>query len=118
MGSHKNSLLFFLILSLLVNTLMVSSLGCDKMATLPKDFSLLLPQNEKLKRIHLSNYFFLDDNPGEDAGNTKDASSVQSNQIKIPINEKSVFKLQVTPQHIGVEVKVKINNEEYSLEAG
>ena len=76
-----------------------SSQSCDQVATLPKDISLLLPQYEKLKRIHLLNYFFLDD--------VKSGSSVEPkvspNSLKISLSERSAFKVQVTPQHVGLK---------------
>ena len=51
---------------------------CDKVAELPPEFSTLLPDFDKIKHIHLNNYFFVE------TGSTK--------KINIPIKEKSVFK--------------------------
>src|SRR5689334_16123258 len=75
----------------------VNTLTCDKVASLPKDFDLLLPDNQKLKKIHLSDYFFLDE--------IKDQTKPLS--IKINIKEKSLFKVQVTPRHTHVTMTVK-----------
>ena len=103
---------FFLLMILNLFSFGLSQ-SCDQVATLPKDFSLLLPQYEKLKRIHLLNYFFLDDVKSDSAGDHK----VTPNSLKISLSERSVFKLQMTPQHVGVEISVKLNGKSVVLEA-
>ena len=69
-------------------------LSCNKVATLPNEFDVLLPQHNALKRVHVSNYFFIQSNNNNDI------------HIRIPIYTKSVVKLQVTPYHTQLAVRV------------
>ena len=54
------------------------SLKCDKVAELPPELSTLLPDFDKIKQIHLNNYFFVE------VGSSK--------RINFHIEAKSVFK--------------------------
>jgi hypothetical protein len=112
----SRKILLLLLVSLCCNIVSVFSTGCEKVATLPKDFQHILPQYEKLKRLHVSNFFFLDDSPGKDVGSTLGGNQEPSNYLKINLSEKSVFKVQITPHHVGIEVNLKINNQDVLLE--
>ena len=85
---RKRLRILFLFLSFLLikNSL---SLTCDKVAVLPKNFENLLPNYEKLPRVHIYNNFFLSE------------INTNSDSIKLKINilKHSIFKLQVTPFH-------------------
>ena len=70
-------------------------MSCNKVATLPPEFDILLPNHNKLKRAHLSNYFFIQDN------NDKNEQS-----LHIPIQKKSVIKLQITPYHTQIRINI------------
>jgi len=59
--------------------LLVNCTNCDKVANVPPEFSLLLPNYQTLNRVHLFNYFFIE--------------SENSNSLTINIKEKSVFKI-------------------------
>ena len=56
------------ILSLLILFVTISfclSLNCDTVASLPSDFETLLPNYDKLQRLHIQNYFFLENDAKE-----------------------------------------------------
>ena len=93
---RKRLRILFLFLSFLLikNSL---SLTCDKVAVLPKNFENLLPNYEKLPRVHIYNNFFLSE------------INTNSDSIKLKINilKPSIFKLQVTPFHARMKVEIE-----------
>lgn len=82
----------------------VAALNCDKVASLPNDFGTILPEYEKLHRIHTSNYFFLD------AGQN-DAYMT----FKINIRQRSVVRIQATPLNSDLEMKVLVEGQSNNL---
>jgi len=70
------SIIAILILFFAVQT--TFSLNCDTVASLPDDFNTLLPQYDKLNRIHLQNFFFIEED--------------QKQLMKINLRGKSIFK--------------------------
>lgn len=53
-------------------------LNCEKVAELPEDFAVLLPDYDKLKQIHINNYFFI--------------STSKETKLTISVKQKSIFK--------------------------
>jgi len=75
--------------------------NCEKVANIPPDFELLLPNYHKLNRFHLQNYFFLE------AENT--------NSITITIKEKSVFKFLAIPKLADMDLELFLPNGQKQL---
>jgi hypothetical protein len=80
---------------------------CDKVAMLPSDFADLIPEGERLQKIHLHQFFFLDE---------PTSSLSNPNSIKIDIRERSVFKVQVTPKMADLRMELKLNGQTINLE--
>jgi len=97
-----------LLLTILFNISEVRSISCDEVASIPPSIDILLPQYERLKRIHLSNFFFLEDKQGK--------NGVEPHVFSISIHKKSLFKMQVIPKHSGIVVGLKINSMNTILE--
>lgn len=70
----------------------VNTNNCDKVANIPPDFELLLPNYQKLNRFHLLNYFFLEPE--------------HPNFITISIKEKSVFKFLAIPKLADMDLEL------------
>jgi hypothetical protein len=93
--------IIFLLITLNIKELY--TLPCDKVAMLPPDFNNLIPEADKLQKIHLHQFFFLDEPDGQNAN---------PNSIKIDIKERSVFKVQITPKLSDLKIEIRINGKE------
>ena len=73
---EKRIFVFLIMFLLLMQYSFCSS--CEKVAELPEAFGILLPDHEKLKQIHINNYFFIEPS--------------KSSKLIIPIKQKSILK--------------------------
>ncbi len=65
---------FILLFFLFYNLNSILSLQCSKVAELPPNLKTLMPDYEKLSKIHLNEYFFLDQEQSKFTFNIPDVS--------------------------------------------
>lgn len=99
----KKLILFLIFLIHLLKPFFTNASNCNRVANLPEQMENLLPNYDKLNRLHISNLFFLEtENP---------------NKITINVREPSVFKILITPYLADIEVQVFLpSGEKETLE--
>lgn len=68
---------FILLVFLFYNVSIILSLQCSKVAEFPPNLKTLMPDYEKLSKIHLNEYFFLDQEQSKFSINVRDLSVIK-----------------------------------------